>query len=325
MKRILSLFIASIMMLFLLAGCSFLPDKLKLCEVNFYVNDELYETKTGMIGSTIGEPSAPQIENQIFMGWYTKGLFSSEFDFSSKLTGNMDLYAYFVIDAIAVNDMIVKETINSTVKIENRSYTTVSGTDVEWNYNIAQGSGVVIDISAGYCYVLTNCHVVELQDGFDKQKVSVEDPWGNVYEAKIYKNPGKKDYAMSSAYDLALLCFKYSPSAGSELKEIETATNPSVGEYVVAIGTPNGLQNAVTYGQVLDYQEIKEGENENLKDMNFSVIVHNAYLDHGSSGGALVDTSGKLVGINFAGYNNGEYGCSIPVEKILEFMKLYVY
>ena len=325
MKRVLSLFVILTLVLSVFGGCSLLPDEIKFCEVNFYVDNELYDTKTGVIGQGVNLPSAPQKENLIFMGWYTTGVLSNKYDSDTKLMGNVDLYAYYTIDAVPLNDMIMKKTINGIVTIENRSYNTVADTNVERDFELSQGSGVVIDISGGYCYVLTNYHVVEKSEGFAKQKFSVEDPWGNVYEAQIYKHTTKNSCAMSSDYDLALLCFKYNPTKTPKLEEIIVGKNPKIDEYIVSIGAPNGLQNAVTYGVVRAYQDIKAGENENLKNINFQVIVHDAFIDHGSSGGALVNMSGELVGINFAGYNSGEYGCAIPIDKVLEFMDKYVY
>ncbi len=325
MKRVLSLFIILTIVLSVLSACSLLPDDIKICKVRFFVDGEIYETKTGVIGQTVSEPNAPQKDNLAFVGWYTDGLFSYRFDFSSKLVGNTDLYAYYVIDGVALNDMISQKTINSIVTVENKSYNTVADTEYEWDFELSQGSGVVIDISSGYCYVLTNYHVIKKSEKFPKQKFSIEDPWGNVYEAQIYKHVSKADYAMSSDYDLALLCFKYSPTKTPQLEEISIGANPKIDEYVVSLGAPNGLQNAVTCGAVCDYQDINAGENENLENINFTVIVHDAFIDHGSSGGALVNMKGELVGINFAGTGSGEYGCAIPIDKVVEFLDLYVY
>ena len=326
MKRVLSLFIILTITLSVFGGCAFLPDEIKICTVNFYVDNELYDTKTGFIGQSISMSSAPQKENLIFMGWYSSGLLGHEFDSSSTLTGNVDLHAYYIIDAISLTDMLMQETIKSIVSIENKSYNVMSESSVEGNFQISQGSGVVIDISGGYCYVLTNNHVVEKAEGLSKQAFTVEDPWGNKYDAQIYKNPSKSYYAMSEEHDLALLYFKYSPTKSITLEEIQIAeSSPKQNNYVAALGTPDGLQNAISYGTVLAYQPINADENSSLNNLKFDVLIHDAYLNHGSSGGALVNMSGELVGINFAGYNQGMYGCAIPIDKVLEFMDLYVY
>ena len=325
MKKILSLFIILTVVLSVLGGCSLLPDDIKACNVNFYVDNELYDTKLGIIGQTINLPEAPEKENLIFVGWYTNGVLVYEVDSSTKLTGNTDLYAHYVIDAIPLNDMIAKETVKSIVTVKNRSYNTAPGTLIESSFSSSQGSGVVVDISGGYCYVLTNYHVVDMAEGFSKQKLSVEDPWGNVYEAQIYKGVSKSQYAMSMEYDLALLCFKYFGTAESDLKEITMSENPKINEYIVALGSPEGLKNTATYGSVLSYELIKADDDSNLQNINFDIILHDAFIHHGSSGGALVNMKGELVGINFAGYSSGKYGCAIPIAKIKEFMNIYVY
>lgn len=325
MKRIISLLIVLIIMASLICGCSLLPEDLKRCKVNFYVDGQLYDSKTVTVGQTVRPPQAPEKKNEVFVAWEAEGLISYTFDFSRKVTGNIDLHAHFVIDAISLTNMITQHTMKSIVMIQNKCYNTMGGTTIESNSNIFQGSGVVVDISGGYCYVLTNYHVVEMAEGYAKQSFSVEDPWGNTYDAQIYRKSSKTDYAMSDEYDLALLCFKYIPSNSNSLEEITMGENPKANDYIVALGAPVGLQNAITYGSVLEYQQVNAGEDSSLQKIKFDVIVHNAPLDHGSSGGALLNTSGYLVGINFAGYNEGTYGCSIPISKVMEFMNLYVY
>lgn len=317
MKKILSLFIILLIALSILSSCSLLPEDLKFCKVNFYVDGELYDTQSVAIGTCASKPTPPQKTNEIFIAWETGGFLGQEFDFSSKLISDVNLYAHYVIDAVSFNDTIMNKTIKSIVTIENKSYNnTFIGVEVD--YSVSQGSGVIVDISGGYCYVLTNYHVTEKASGFAKQSFSVEDPWGNTYEAQIYKN------ALSNEYDLALLYFRY-PTADSELEEITFGTNPRENAYIAAIGTPEGLKNAITYGTVIEYEPINPGNNESLQRVSFDVIVHDASIYHGSSGGALINTKGELVGINFAGYGDGEYGCAIPIEKVIEFMNIYVY
>lgn len=325
MKKILSLFIVFALIVGLACGCSVIPEDLKYCEVNFFVDGQLYDTKTVAVGQSVRPPVSPEKKNEIFVAWGTEGIISYEYDFSSKVITDMNLYAYFVIDAISLTNMITEEAMKSIVTIETRCYNTIGSSNVESNYQTSQGSGVVIDISDGCCYVLTNHHVVEMLDGYSKQSFTVEDPWGNDYEAQIYRKSARHEYAMSEEYDLALLCFRYNPTDKHMLEEIGIGEDPKVHDYVVALGTPSGLKNAITYGSVLEYGQIKAGDDESLKKVKFDVVIHNAPLDHGSSGGALLNTGGYLVGINFAGYNDGTYGCSIPISKVLEFLNVYVY
>ena len=70
------------------------------------------------------------------------------------------------------------------------------------------------------------------------------------------------------------------------------------------------------------YQKVNTEEND---AMDFEAIVHSAIINHGSSGGPLVDPYGRLVGLNFAGSESLTYGCAIPISKINEFLDIYVY
>ncbi len=318
MKRTISLFMILIMVASLVCSCSLLPEELKFCKVNFYVDGELYDSKSVAIGQTVSEPSIPEKQNYIFTGWVDSTA-TYKYDFSNKIIGDVDLYAYFTLDAVSFTNMITKQTIKSIVTVVSRSYrgSMVAGT--------SQGSGVVVDVSGGYCYVLTNNHVIENDVPNSQQIISVEDPWGNIYEAEIYKSPSKPDYAKSEEYDLALVCFKYSSANENILLEIGLGEDPKINEYVASLGTPAGLQNAITYGTVMAYQPINADEDSSLQNIAFDIILHNAPIDHGSSGGALVNAKGELVGINFAGYREGSYGCAIPISKVKEFLDLYVY
>lgn len=324
MKRSLSLILVIIMILTLLASCN-LPDEFKMSTVNFYVDGELYATKVVNTGGTVSAPLAPKKDNQIFVGWYSGGLFSYEFDFSNMIIGNTDLHAYFVLDAVSVMNRMTTETVKSVVTVENKGYNTAFGSIIETSSGTAQGSGVVIDISGGYCFVLTNNHVVEKNTNYANQEITVEDPWGNRYTANVYKKTASLS-AMDKNYDLALIYFKYTVDEEKpHLQEIPLGSDPKVGEYVISIGSPKAQRNAVTVGNALKYITLKSDETSDLSNVKFEVIYHNAIADHGSSGGPLVTADGKLCGLNFAGYESNNHGCAIPLSKINEFLNKYVY
>ena len=97
----------------MICSCDFLPEEIKLCNVNFYVDGELYTTKTAIIGQTVSMPKAPQKENEIFVGWFVDGVFSYEYDFSSLVIADTNLYAMFTLDAIALTNMITTKTITA--------------------------------------------------------------------------------------------------------------------------------------------------------------------------------------------------------------------
>ena len=328
MKRFLFLVLICIMILASLPGC----EKVELPEINFErvsvtftVDGAVYRTKEITRGSTVSEISPPQKPNEIFIGWFVDENLSIKYDFNSPVLFATTLYAGYTLDAFAVGDMVAENSIRGVVTIHNKSFNTGLGGLIETDSFLTQGSGAVIDISNGYCYVLTNCHVVETADGYSNQNISVEDPWGNLYEAQIYKRSATSPAATSDEYDLALICFKYNPATEKTLCEIEFGNDPRVNDFVISIGSPAGQKNTFTCGKVIAYNKLPKDSDSEISKIKFDIIIHDANINHGSSGGPLLNTEGHLVGINFAGYNNGAYGCTVPISKVKEFLDLYVY
>ena len=139
------------------------------------------------------------------------------------------------------------------------------------------GSGVVIDGENGY--IVTNNHVVARADDID---VALSD--GRVLEAELV--------GTDQAVDLALL-----QVPAESLMQIEFGDSDAlrVGDFVVAIGNPFGLNQTVTSGIVSALGRSGLGF-EGFEDF----IQTDASINPGNSGGALVDLSGALVGVNAA-------------------------
>ncbi len=166
---------------------------------------------------------------------------------------------------------------------------------------ISSGSGVVVDAKEGY--IVTNSHVIE---GADRIEVGFSD--GRTLRAKLI---GKDPHV-----DLAVL--QVEPEA---LYEIEFADSSKlrVGDFVVAIGNPFNLKQTVTSGIVSALGRSGLGI-EGYEDF----IQTDASINPGNSGGALVDLSGKLIGINTAilapsGGNVG-IGFAIPADMVQPIM-----
>ena len=141
------------------------------------------------------------------------------------------------------------------------------------------GSGSIIDKRG---YILTNVLVIE---GATKIYVSLFD--GTQYEAEV----------VGTDLDSDLAVIKFTPPSGIELKTIAfgDSTSLKVGQRVIAIGNPFGLERTMTTGIVSGLgRPIQNSNNRIIRDM----VQTDAAINPGNSGGPLLDTNGKMIGIN---------------------------
>jgi len=164
----------------------------------------------------------------------------------------------------------------------------------------AQGSGFVYDSSG---HVITNAHVV---DGAESAKVRFAD--GKTYDATVV--------GVDASTDLAVLKVE-APSSALHPLELADSSQAAVGDVVVAIGSPFGLENSVTTG-------IVSALGRSMKAPNGYTITGSiqtdAAINHGNSGGPLLDLDGKVVGVNAqieseSGGNDG-VGFAIPSSTV---------
>jgi len=159
-----------------------------------------------------------------------------------------------------------------------------------------QGTGVIISEDG---YVVTNNHVV---DGADEVEVQLVD--GRSFEAKVIGTDGKTDVAV-----LKIEASDLTPAAIGSSDAIE------VGDWVVAVGSPFGLQHTVTAGIVSAKGRADVGIVE-YEDF----IQTDAAINPGNSGGPLVNLRGEVIGINTAiASRSGSFagvGFSIPMKMV---------
>ena len=169
------------------------------------------------------------------------------------------------------------------------------------------GSGVIIDADEGY--IVTNNHVIEDAEEikvimFDKREV----------KATIV--------AADPPSDLAVI--KIDPGSLSTV-ELGNSDQLSVGEWVVAIGSPFGLHlnHTVTAGIVSAVGRSSVISRNNFEDF----IQHDAAINPGNSGGGLFNLDGELVGINTAiatdGFSraNAGVGFAIPINMVKRILE----
>jgi serine protease Do len=166
----------------------------------------------------------------------------------------------------------------------------------------ASGSGVIISEDG---YIVTNNHVVQ---NADELTVTLNNK--KTYKAKVV--------GTDPAYDLAVIKVE---AAGLPFLLYGNSDELKIGQWVLAIGYPLNLETTVTAGIVsakarsLGLNKDRNGDRATGVE---SFIQTDAAVNQGNSGGALVNTDGKLVGINSAiasptGYYSG-YSYAIPVN-----------
>lgn len=156
-----------------------------------------------------------------------------------------------------------------------------------------EGSGSVIDNEG---HILTNYHVVE-----DARNVTVSFGGDKVYPATVVgKDPDT---------DLAVL--KITPPAGLPVVPMGDSDKLSVGQKVLAIGNPFGLDRTLTTGVISGLQRPIRARNNHPID---AAIQTDASINPGNSGGPLLDKYGRMIGINSQILSpGGEGGGSVGV------------
>ena len=167
---------------------------------------------------------------------------------------------------------------------------------------VSYGSGVIISQDG---LIITNNHVIS-----SGSKVSVTLSDGTQYEAKIL--------GQDESSDLAVLKIE---ATNLKAVSIGSSKDLQVGQSVVAIGNPlsEEFSQTVTNG-------IISGVNRKLKadNQSFSLIQTNAAINSGNSGGALVDSNGKLIGINTAKISAEGVegiGFAIPIDEAMTIVQ----
>lgn len=263
----------------------------------------------------ITPPKIPSKKNFEVVGWVDEK--GKLVDFKSTFSSSQTFYAKYNADYSEIHNELIYSIISANVKVHKTAYNTGFLGIGKKDVISGQGSGIIFHDQHNNYYVLTNEHVTTKTN---RSHVDFEiiDYKGNTYNAYLQSNSEQADY------DLAVLYFKKGPE---KLHVIERASkNPPSGEEVIAVGQPKGQMNASTFGEVTKYASASL--TSGFKP-DFDVIYHDAYVNNGSSGGALLDFDFNLVGINFGGWRdstiNNAVTVSVPIETVEKYLRTYVF
>ena len=170
----------------------------------------------------------------------------------------------------------------------------------------ATGSGIIISDDG---YILTNNHVVSSSESESYYQVSeatkitvtlFDDD--TTYEAKIVGTDEETDLAVIKI-----------DKTGLTKAEFADSDSIKVGEFAMAVGSPLGLQSSVTCGIVSAVnREVTDSEGK-----TYTLIQTDAAINAGNSGGALVNSEGKVIGVNtlkLTGEDVEGMGFAIPIN-----------
>ena len=257
-----------------------------------------------IIGSVMG------VGSYITINTFTKPQGDSEIISSQPSTDSTDSNSPINIDVQNVDTTVVEAVAQKVTASVVGIRTTISVNNFfgGTSESSGEGSGVVYTADG---YIITNYHVIAEAVEYS----------GNSPEISVFLANGKEDGYKASvvgyniSHDLAVIKID-----GNGLTPVDLAdsSNLKVGQFVVAIGNPGGLEfmGSVTYGVI-------SGLNRIVSDTNSSSAVEliqtDAAINPGNSGGALVNIKGQLVGVNSSKIVSESYegmGFAIPTNTV---------
>lgn len=163
------------------------------------------------------------------------------------------------------------------------------------------GSGVIIDAEKGI--ILTNLHVIQ-----NAHKIEIVLADGMGYQARLLGHDAEYDIAVLQLID---------PPKDLVALPLGDSAKLEVGQTVLAIGNPHGLERTLTRGIVSSLNRTVRNPNKFLMK---GLIQTDAAINPGNSGGPLLDLTGRLIGLNSAilsrSGDSAGIGFAVPINQI---------
>lgn len=255
-----------------------------------------------VLGTCFGIPS---IREQLLHTNFSTIEKSSSSSDTSGLVTQTSLSNYSDTSVYAANK-ILPSIVGIKVEYTVNSVFSMFGNQAQTSSATASGSGIIISDDG---YILTNNHIVSTSSSesyyqvSDANKVTVTLFNDNTeYEAKII---GKDEQT-----DLAVIKIDKSNLSKAEFADSDSI---KVGEFAMAVGNPLGMQSSITCGVISAVnREVTDSDGK-----KFTLIQTDAAINSGNSGGALVNSEGKVIGINtlkLSGTGIEGMGFAIPIN-----------
>ena len=259
--------------------------------------------------------AVPEVKKMVFQSDYSNISTSNSTSTSSDGTvQQIDLKKYSDTSVYAANKILPSIVgIKVEYTVSSNLYSMFGSSMPQTSSASASGSGIIISDDG---YILTNNHIVSTSSSesyyqvSDANKVTVtlyNDE--KEYEAKII---GKDEQT-----DLAVIKID---KTGLSKAEFADSDSIKVGEFAMAVGNPLGMQSSITCGVI-------SAVNREVKDTDgkkFTLIQTDAAINSGNSGGALVNSEGKVIGINtlkLSGTGIEGMGFAIPINSTTDITK----
>ncbi|MBQ3145521.1 MAG: trypsin-like peptidase domain-containing protein [Clostridia bacterium] len=177
----------------------------------------------------------------------------------------------------------------------------------------AEGSGIIMSADG---YILTNNHIINSADSSVYYEVS------EATKVYVYLYNDETPYeaqiiGTDEETDLAVIKIE---KEGLTTAELADSSAIKIGEFAMAVGNPLGMESSVTSGIISAVDRVVDSEAGNT----FTLIQTDAAINSGNSGGALVNSEGKVIGINtlkLSGTGIEGMGFAIPINDTLNIYK----
>ena len=245
----------------------------------------------------------------------------------SKLLGNtLETSSGILNKTESSNNLVsISDYSNTAISVAEKSLPSVVGITVTYQISSifggkstgeATGSGIIVSEDG---YIVTNNHVISSESSSFYTITEATGIKVNLYNSS--ESYEAKVIGTDAYTDLAVLKIEKNGLTPATLAE---NTEVKVGEFVMAVGNPLGMDYSVTSGIVSAVNREIESEGT-----TFTAIQTDAAINSGNSGGALVNANGEVIGINtmkFAGNGIEGIGFAIPIssatsviEQLIEF------